>query len=53
MAYECSYCVSGHYLSSRFYFKTQRFEDDYVSVFTWNLLSWAQLIELVPAGVRR
>jgi hypothetical protein len=49
MVYYYNYCVSGHYTSSCFYSKHITFRKlDSLSVFRWNLLSWAQLIELVP-----
>jgi hypothetical protein len=43
-----SYCVSGHYPSSRFYLKHTAFRRlSSSSVFRLNLLSWVQSIELV------
>jgi hypothetical protein len=46
-----SQCVSGHYLLSCFYehlTRTAFWRLNSVSGFRWNLLSWAQSIELVP-----
>jgi hypothetical protein len=41
-----NYCISGHYPSSCFYFKHTMFHrPDFLSIFLWNLLSWAQLKE--------
>jgi hypothetical protein len=41
--------VSGQYPMSCFYFKHTTFRRlDFAFFFRWNLLSWAQLIELVP-----
>jgi hypothetical protein len=46
-----NYCVSGHYPSACFYLKhTTLRRVDSVSVFKWNLLSWAQSIGLVPTS---
>jgi hypothetical protein len=44
-----SYCLSGQYLLSCFYLKHTTFRRlNSVSIFRWNLLSWAQSIELFP-----
>jgi hypothetical protein len=45
------FIVSRHYPSSFFHLKHTTFRRlDSVSVFWWNLLSWAQSIELVPVS---
>jgi hypothetical protein len=42
-------CVSGHHPSSCFYLKHTTFRRlDSVSIFGWNLLTWAQSMELDP-----
>jgi hypothetical protein len=44
-----NYCVSGHYPSSCYYLQHPMFQRlGSVSIFRWNLLSWAQSIQLVP-----
>jgi hypothetical protein len=49
--YTYNYYVSGHYPSSCFYLKHIKFwRLDFVFDFKWNLLSWAQSIELVPVS---
>jgi hypothetical protein len=49
MVYQYSYCVSGYYPRSCFYLKyTMFWRLESASVFRWDLLSWAQPIELVP-----
>jgi hypothetical protein len=45
-----NYCVTGHCPSSCFYLKHNILKT--VSVFRWNLLSWAQSIELVSISGR-
>jgi hypothetical protein len=44
-----NYYVSGHYQSSCFYLKhTALRRLGSLSVFSWNLVSWAKSVELVP-----
>jgi hypothetical protein len=47
---EYSYHNSGHYPSSCLIFRTQRSVYWIVSVFMWNLLRWAQYLELVSVS---
>jgi hypothetical protein len=49
-SFQYSYCVCGHWPFSSFYLKqyTTFRRLDSVSVFRWNLLIWAQSVELVP-----
>jgi hypothetical protein len=44
-----SIIVFGHYSSSNFFYLKHAFQRlDSVSDFRWNVLSWAQFVELVP-----
>jgi hypothetical protein len=44
-----NYCVSGHYPLSCFHLRHTMFRRlDSFSIFRWNLLSYTQLIELIP-----